>query len=116
MNQHRRLGTWLLAKQLVRYVYDFTDALPPAEKYVTVPQLRRAAWSVQNNIAEGNAKLGKRERRRFLDCSLGSLAEIDSMVVTLRELYELDNRWLETFEQLRPKLTAGIFGMLRRER
>ena len=116
MNQHRRLGTWLLAKQLVRYVYDFTDVRPPAEKYVTVPQLRRAAWSVQNNIAEGTAKLGKRERRRFLDCSLGSLAEIDSMVVTLPELYGLDNRLVERFEQLRPKLTAGIFGMSRSER
>ena len=116
MNNHRKLGTWRLAKQLVHHVYDFTHALPLAEKHVTVPQLRRSAWSVQNNIAEGNAKLGMRERRRYLDIALGSLAEVDSMIVTLPELYTLDDRWLATFEALRPELTAGIFGMLRHQR
>ena len=77
------------------------------------PQLRRAAWSVTNNIAEGNAKLGRAERRRFLDCALGSLAEVDTMVTILPDVHILDDGPFRRIDDIRRELTAGIFGMLR---
>ena len=116
MNSHRRLATWNAARRLVGVVYRITEALPPRESYVAKPQLRRAVWSVPNNIAEGNAKRGKAERRRFYDAALGSLAEVDSMVGTLPDLYEVDPNLIAKVEQLRRQITAGIFHMLRRGR
>jgi len=80
MDRHRELPVWQLSRKLVGAIYQLTRQLPQEERYVLIPQLRRAAWSVSNNVAEGNAKLGRRELRRYLDTAIGSLAEIDSMM------------------------------------
>jgi four helix bundle protein len=113
MDTHRRLPVWQLAARLVDEVYCLTEALPPREQFVVTPQLRRAAWSVLNNIAEGNAKLGRREMRRFFDIALGSLAEVDSMVAKLTGLYRLDSSTVQTVMELRRKVNAGLFALLR---
>ncbi len=102
-----------MARELVLAVYRLTEDLPPQERYLATSQLRRAAWSVQNNIAEGNAKRGRPELRRFLDISIGSLAEIDSMIDTLPRIYELDCATLRSVDSLRKRINAGIFRMLK---
>lgn len=94
-------------------VYDLTAGLDASERYVVVPQLRRAAWSVLNNIAEGNAKLGHGEQRRAFDCSLGSLAELDAMIGTLVRMKTVEPAWEERFEGMRRSITAAIFKLLR---
>lgn len=77
-------------------------------------QLRRAAWSVANNIAEGNGRKGNQGRRRFFDVSLGSLAEVDSMIATLVDLYDLDPECTTEIEVLRRTITAGLVAILKR--
>jgi four helix bundle protein len=110
------LVIWQLAGELVRATYRIAAQLPPDERYVAIPQIRRAAWSVQNNIAEGNARRGPGELRRFLDIALGSLGEIDSMLATRSSMYKLDEKTLEVVELLRRRLTAGIFHLRRHGR
>jgi hypothetical protein len=56
MDGHAKLRVWQDARQLVVEVCACTRDLPADERYVTGPQLRRAVWSVSNNIAEGNAR------------------------------------------------------------
>lgn len=116
MNGHRKLTLWQDARTLVQEVYGLTRCLPREERFVAQPQLRRAAWSVQNNLAEGNARLGKGELRRFLDISVASLAEIDSMVATLPLVHSLGDvaqLHLERIEVLRERVNRGIFAILR---
>jgi four helix bundle protein len=114
VNGHRNLEIWKLAGELIDAVYAVAAGLPGDERYVAAQQLRRAVWSVQNNIAEGNARRGPRELRRFLDVSLGSLGEIDSMVAKLSTMYGLDSDTLVHIDSLRKRITAGIFRMTRR--
>lgn len=116
MDGHRRLRIWQHARELVAAIYSLVGGLPSSERYIVRSQLLRAAWSVQNNIAEGNAKLGRAELRRFLDVSLGSLAEIDSMVSTLRGIYQIDPDAASEIERLRIQITAGIFKILKQGR
>jgi four helix bundle protein len=66
-----------------------------------------------NNLAEGNAKLGRAERRRFLDISIGSLAEADSMLGVLPDIYLVDPAVLDQFGVLRQVINHGLFEMVR---
>jgi four helix bundle protein len=105
---------WQRARELVVLAYKLTDGRPERERFIAVPQFLRAAWSVQNNIAEGYAKLGRKERRRFFDIAIGSLAEIDSMTCTLGDLYEIEEEEVNRIERLRAEINGGVFAMLRR--
>jgi len=116
MNTHRSLPAWQEARQLVGVAYRVADSLPPAEKFIAIPQLLRAAWSIHNNIAEGNAKLGKGELRKYFDSALGSLAEVDAMIATLGDRYPLDPECVDEAERHRRAITGMIFGMLRTRR
>ena len=100
MDAHRKLPVWQDARKLVGLAYRVTRTLPRDESTCVIPQLRRAAWSVANNIAEGNAKLGRAERRRFLDIAIGSLAEVDSIMGILPENYSLDEAKVKKLRRL----------------
>ena len=67
MAPYERFQAWQIAHQLALEIYRTTDHWPPQERYELTRQLRRAALSAPANIAEGAAKRGTREFRRFLD-------------------------------------------------
>jgi four helix bundle protein len=50
--------------------------LPTEEKYNVISQMRRAALSVTNNIAEGHGRYHFQENIQFLRQSRGSLDEL----------------------------------------
>jgi four helix bundle protein len=76
MAPYERLDAWRMAHRLALLVYKVTDDWPTEERFGLTIQVRRAALSIPENIAEGAAKRGHREFRRFLDISLGSLSEL----------------------------------------
>ena len=70
------LEVWREARKLRQTVYALTKTLPADEKYVLVPQIRRAALSVTNNIAEGHGRFHYQENAQFLRLARGSLEEV----------------------------------------
>ena len=113
MDGHTKLPVWQAARRLVAEIYALTRALPAEEQFVVTAQLRRAAWSVSNNIAEGNARRGRAQLQQFLNCAIGSLAEVDSMVRILRDVHPIDQERVATIDDLRIQITRGLFGLLR---
>jgi four helix bundle protein len=81
-----RLTAWQLCYRLVLETYRTTERLPKSELYSLTSQARRAAFSAAANIAEGSAKRGTKEFRRFLDISIGSLAELAFILRLSRDL------------------------------
>jgi hypothetical protein len=71
---------------------------------------------VQNNIAEGKRSTGTERTENVLGVSLGSLAEIDSMIATPSKMYDLDADVVRWMESLRRRITAGIFHIQHRRR
>jgi len=101
--------------RLALLVYQVTDSWPGEERFGLTSQVRRAALSIPTNIAEGAAKRGHREFRRFLDVALGSLSELTYLLRFSRDRGLLTGEaWVE-LEGLRDeagKLTWQLYRKL----
>ncbi len=86
MGSFRRLKVWHEASALTVSIYKLTAGFPKTELYGLTSQMRRAAVSVTSNIAEGCGRNGDRELARFLRIALGSLTELDSLVLVSKDL------------------------------
>lgn len=104
---------WQRGIRLSKLIYRATRVWPPEERYGLTSQIRRAAISVVANIAEGSAKRGSREFRRYLDISLGSLEEVACLLIVARELEMLNQSGWETLEAEREQLGRALWGLYR---
>ena len=90
-NSYKKLDAYIMAKELVRMVYDATKRFPDEEKFVLCNQIRRAAISVPSNIAEGLSRSAIKEQCHFLDIAFGSLMETDCQ-------FEIANKIIDAFQ------------------
>jgi four helix bundle protein len=86
MGSFRKLKVWHEASALTVLTYKLTGGFPKTELYGLTSQMRRAAVSVTSNIAEGRGRNGDRELARFLRIALGSLTELDSLILVSKDL------------------------------
>ena len=77
---------WQKAHTFVLQVYRVTRAFPEDEKYGLVSQFRRAAVSIEANIAEGYKKLSKADKLRFMNIAQGSQEECRDYIILSRDL------------------------------
>ena len=118
MMPYERLTAWQAAHELVLAVYRSTEAFPKNEMYGLTSQLRRAAFSIAANIAEGAAKRGNGEFRRFLDIAIGSLSEVSYAIQLAKDLGIVQTEEAERLEAVRTKaskLTWGLYKSARRK-
>jgi four helix bundle protein len=116
MKPYERLEAWQQAHELALLAYRATDAFPRDEMFGLTSQIRRAALSIPTNIAEGSAKRGRREFRRFLDISLGSLSELSYLLLFARDRGVLTpNAWKQLTAQRETvgALTWGLYRTMR---
>ena len=64
------------AREFRKRAYCLVRQLPPEEKYALAGQMRRAAVSVTNNIAEGHGRWHYQENVQFCRVSRGSVDEL----------------------------------------
>jgi four helix bundle protein len=77
-----------IAREFRKRVYRLVKLLPPEEKFGLANQMRRAAVSVTNNIAEGHGRWHYQEKIRFCQIARGSVDElIDDFNVCTDEAY-----------------------------
>lgn len=82
------LDVWKCARELRKEFYEIARRLPAEEKFGLASQMRRAAVSVTNNIAEGHGRYHYQENIQFLRHSRGSLEELlDDLTVCSDEHY-----------------------------
>jgi four helix bundle protein len=112
MMPYEKFTAWQACHELVTAVYRATEGFPKEERYGLTSQMRRAAFSAAVNIAEGAAKKGSTEFRRYLDIALGSLSELSYVIVLTRELGLLERDEGEHLSELRTRagqLTWGLY-------
>lgn len=103
------LWIWQTARVLVKDVYsDFGSDSPAGRDFAFQNQIRRAAISIMNNIAEGFERGSDPDFANFLRISKGSCGEVRSMFYTGEDLgYAESALAVERRERLR-QLAAGI--------
>jgi four helix bundle protein len=82
----RDLKVWQKGHALTLEVYRVTRGFPKEELYGLTSQIRRSASSVPANIAEGAARDGDAEFKRFLTIVYASASELDYHLLLARDL------------------------------
>jgi len=90
-NSYRNLVVWQKSMELVKEIYKITMAFPDEEKFGLTSQIKRAAVSVQSNIAEGKGKGINKDFVYFLYITLGSLYELQTQLELAYELEFVKN-------------------------
>ena len=91
---------WQRAHQFVLAVYGITKGFPPEEIYGLTSQFRRAAVSIEANIAEGYKKISKADKLRFLNISQGSVEECRDYIILSRDLLYVNEQQFSELYQL----------------
>ena len=98
---------WQKAHAFVLLTYRVTGHFSKDEIFGLTSQFRRAAVSIEANIAEGYKKLGKADKLRFFNISQGSLEECRDYIILSRDLGYIS---LIEFEELHNSIeTASKF-------
>ncbi len=118
MQDYHKLQVWQKSHQLTLRVYRVTTSFPKAEIFGLTGQMRRAAASVELNIAEGCGRDGNPELARFLRIALGSASELECQTEIARDLSYLDQKeaadWLVATIEIKRMLT-GLLKRLKTE-
>lgn len=85
MRGHKGLEAWQCAHSVVSGVFDSEFTAPHPRAYPIYDQLRRAALSVQLNIAEGYGLRSAAAFRRHLTIAYGSAIETGDLLELLLE-------------------------------
>ena len=114
MPNHHTLKAWQHAERLAVECSRVAQRFPDYEQERLADQLRRASYSIPLNIAEGSARKGTRDYRRFLDTAWGSLAEVQTALVMARDIGYLRPAEYGRLEALATETSKTLFGLLRK--
>ena len=106
---HKDLEAWKKSIDLVKDIYSITKDFPSSEQFGLVSQMRRAAVSIPSNLAEGSARFSDKDCTRFIDISLGSLAELETQIIIAKELNFIKENH-ELLEKIK-KVNALLIGL-----
>ena len=98
LKSFKELEVWQRSHQIVLEIYHLTNAFPKEERYGITSQLRRAAYSVPANIAEGFGRRSTKELIQCLGIANGSLEEVRYFVCLSSDLGYLPKNELERLD------------------
>jgi len=85
-SKFRDLLVWQKSHQFVLDIYKISDQFPQVEQYSITQQLRKAAYSIPANIAEGCCRGYTAEVSRFSAIAKGSLGEVEYFLILAKDL------------------------------
>ncbi len=107
------LEVYRVAREFRKAMYRVAKQLPEEEKFGLISQVRRAAVSLTNNIAEGHGRFHFLDQIKFMLQSRGSLEELmDDLNVCADEQY-LANADIEKLKQEAWRVHKLINGYIR---
>ncbi|MBR4851655.1 MAG: four helix bundle protein [Tidjanibacter sp.] len=109
MKRFEDLRVWQDAHKMVREVYSLTNAI---SDWSFKDQIRRAAISVMNNIAEGSVSGSDANFVKFLHIANGSCGEVRSMLYLMVDLFQVDNSKVAVIRNDCERIAANIHSLI----
>ena len=111
MSDYKKLGVTKKAHQLTLDLYRVTESLPRTEIFGLTSQIRRAASSINANLAEGSARGSERDFLRFLRIAIGSVSELEYHLVLAKDLKFIGEQEFQKLEKQRQEVGAMLSGL-----
>ncbi len=107
------LAIFQKARELSKKIYSITKKERFKTDYRFVQQIRAAAGSIMDNIAEGFERTGNKEFLNFLYIAKGSCGEVRSQLIRANDVGYLPiEEYDELYTECR-KLSAGIMNFIK---
>ena len=101
MRNFRQYEVWTKAVDIADIVYALCDGFPKYELFALGDQLRRAAVSIEQNIAEGASRSSSAEFAHYLEISIGSAFEVETQLqIAKNRKYVTDEVYNELIKEL----------------
>ena len=95
------LQCWQACREVRIFITDLVKTYPKEEKYSLVDNMKRAARSTTQNIAEGFGRFHYRENMQFCRISRGSLFELtDDLITSFDEGYINEDNYQKGGEKI----------------
>ena len=115
MAHYKTLKAWKYSMRLAVQCSQAARRFPHFEQQKGLAdQLRRAAYSIPINIAEGSARRGSSEYRPFLDTAWSCHAEVDTVIELAKELGYITMVEYARLDALADETGKTLFGLLRK--
>jgi four helix bundle protein len=112
-DSYRDLVAWQKSMQLATALHRASGRFPKIETYALTVQLRRCAYSVPSNIAEGKGRDSKKEFVMFLYRARGSLCEAQTQVEIARNLDYISDDQFATLNEQCVEVGKVLNGLIR---
>jgi four helix bundle protein len=86
MRNFRNLSVWPKGHSLTLKIYSLTKSYPKDEIFGLASQMRRCAYSIPSNIAEGCGRSSTPDFKRFLVIAAGSSSELEYQLFLSKDL------------------------------
>lgn len=100
MKSIEELDVFKLSHEMTLKIYKLTKDFPGEERFGLVSQMRRAAYSVPMNLAEGSHRLNTKEYRQFVGIAKGSAGEMKYQLLLAKDLKYVEEN---TYDELRSR-------------
>lgn len=116
MQNYKELKVWEKAHELTLLIYDITAKFPKQEIYTLTSQLRRSAYSVPSNIAEGCGKNSANDLANFLNIALGSANETEYFLLLAKDLGYIEREKYQVLNTAINEIKAMLIALVQKVR
>ena len=114
MRNYKKYEVWKESHELVLFLYtEIATNLPGNEKYGLTNQIKRAAYSIPFNIAEGCGRYSDKDFSHFLDISMGSVHELEYGILLVNDLHFINSEQFQIVNKRINVIKAMLINLIK---
>ena len=114
MRDYKKYSVWEIGHEITLSVYKISMSFPKNEIYGITSQVRRAAYSIPSNIAEGCGRESDAEFRRFLIIAQGSASELEYFSILAKDLDYLNESIFQELNNSINKVKRSLNNLIKK--